>query len=119
MSPHGSPRRGLGTRVGETPTMRVWHSAVHMPAAERASITLVTDDRSAGPALPCPERPIAILPEQERRELPVERPNAGDRQLAADAERDVAAAAERQVERRPEQCRRVHRGVERLGLLEL
>src|SRR5439155_19519738 len=35
------------------------------------------------------------------------------------AERDMAAAAERQVERRPEERRAVHRGVERLGLLEL
>src|SRR5439155_25036543 len=68
---------------------------------------------------PRPERAVAVLPEQERRQPPVERAYTRHRQLAAHAERDVAAAAERQVQRRPEQRRRVHRGVERLGLLEL
>src|SRR5438876_613201 len=92
-----------------------------------AAATAMTALKSAAPRevnsrarlSPRPEGTVAVLPEEERAEPPVERPRARDRDLDARAERDVAAATEREVERRREQRRAVHAGVEGVRLLEL
>src|SRR5581483_12435996 len=56
-----------------------------------------TDRAAAEGASPRPDRAVGVLPEEEPRDRPVERPRPGDGHEPADADRDVSAPAERKI----------------------